>query len=247
MYELACGGANLLIRFCGARVTGVRQQEACRMSRLSDGYLLDAASGAAPEAVRVLAACHTALNPAAAARAAGAERAAGALLEGVDPAPVSPAARERVLALTRRFSASSDEPQGQGRLFPEPLDAHVQRQTGGILAWKTCYGGRQEIVLDALGRDGIEASLIRMAPGVRAPRHDHEGEELTLVLSGAFHDGHRSFRRGEVCEASAGHAHQPAAEGEEPCVCFAVTIGALRPTNPLLAAANRLWGERRSR
>lgn len=217
------------------------------MSRLSDGYLLDAASGAAPEAMQVLAACHAALNPAAASRAAGVERAAGALLEGVTPQPMSEGALDRALELTRRFSPADPGGAERARLFPQPLDAHVQRHTGGILAWKTCYGGRQEIVLDALCRDGVEASLIRMAPGVRAPRHDHEGEELTLVLSGAFHDGHRSFARGEVCEATAGHAHQPAAEGDEPCVCFAVTIGALRPTNSILAAANRLMGERRSR
>ena len=67
-------------------------------TRLDDGWLLDAASGAAPRAVRVLAACHGAINPQAGAALSAAESAFGALLEGAPKAPVSSATYDALLA-----------------------------------------------------------------------------------------------------------------------------------------------------
>ncbi len=211
------------------------------MRLLDDVHILDRVSGAAPDAVRVLADCHAALNAEAAARLGDAEAVFGVMLEGVTPAPLAPGAKDRALASAARRSQPGNEPV-RDTLFPAPLEAIVQRQTGGMLVWKPCFGGREEIILDVLTRDGVEASLIRLKPGAKVPRHDHDGEELTLVLSGVFSDGRAEYRRGEVCEAGPGIAHQPRAAGDQPCVCFAVTLGEVRPTNPLLAAAKAIFG-----
>jgi putative transcriptional regulator len=211
------------------------------MRLLDDGHILDRVSGAAPEAVRVLADCHAVLNAEAASRLGVAEAVFGVMLEGVTPAPLAPDARDRAIASAARRS-QPESARVRDALFPRPLSEIVERQTGGMLVWKSCYGGREEIALEALTRDGVEASLIRLKPGAKVPRHDHDGEELTLVLSGVFSDGRDEYQRGEVCEAGPGVAHEPRAAGDEPCVCFAVTLGEVRPTNPLLAAAKAIFG-----
>lgn len=216
------------------------------MARLDDGYLLDWAAGSAPDAVRVLAECHLSLKPEARRRGAAVEAAFGACLETLDPAALGARSLERALDGAARISQGAGEAGGREALFPAPLDEIVQRQTGGALVWRKCYGGREEITLDALSGEDVEANLVRMHPGAGVPRHDHDAEELTLVLSGEFHDGRAAYLRGDVCTAGPGVAHRPRAGGDEVCVCLMVSLGGVRPTNPLLAVAQRLFGRRRS-
>ena len=206
---------------------------------LSDGWLLDAASGAAPRAIRVMAACQAELRPEVGARMGAAEAAFGALLE---TAPVA-SLRPNALASTLAQLDLPDPPAAPSVLDRDPVIPGVlKREMARSISkqWRRRFGGHSEIVLDSLNEPGVKARLLSIPPGKGAPEHGHEGEELTLVLSGSFNDGEARYGRGDACYASANMIHTPRVDGDETCICFAVELGALRPTNPALAAVNRV-------
>ncbi len=208
---------------------------------LDDGWMLDAASGAAPRAVRVLAACQSAIRADVHARYNAAETAFGALLETSPTATLSSNALDAVL------SRISDEPEARDvdAVRHDPvMPAALQREIHRSLhkTWRRRIGGHSEIVLDSLSEPGVKARLLSIPPGKGAPEHGHEGEEITLVLSGSFHDGRDRFARGDACHAGPNLVHTPRVDSEETCICFAVELGELKPTHPALAWASRVFG-----
>ncbi|MCC5994919.1 MAG: cupin domain-containing protein [Oceanicaulis sp.] len=204
---------------------------------LDDGWMLDCASGAAPEAVRVLAACHGAMQPEAARRMAGVEAAFGALLDDQDGAALNPDALADMMA---RLSDGGEPaaPFAAPGLLPAPLARALETQPDR--RWRRRLGGYSEIVVEQLCEPGVEARLISIPPGKGAPEHDHAGEELTLVLTGSLHDGRAEFGRGDVCAAAPGDIHQPRVNSAGTCVCFVIELGGVRLTNPVYAGIDRL-------
>ena len=206
---------------------------------LCDAWLLDAASGAAPRAIRLLAACQADIRPEAGARLSAAEVAFGALLETAPIASLRPDALASALAQLDDGAETVPTPVSD----PDPvIPALLKREMALSVSkhWRRRLGGHSEIVLDSLSEPGVKARLLSIPPGKGAPEHGHEGEELTLVLSGSFHDGEARYGRGDACYANADTIHTPRVDGDETCICFAVELGALKPTNPALAAANRV-------
>ena len=214
-----------------------------------DALILDHASGAAPAALSVLTRAQAELCPRAAERVAIAESAFGALLESQDTAELSEDSFKRVLERIGANDAGSparhkprkDEADG---LYPAAIREALAKT--GALHWKRRFGGRKEIRLEALCEPGVRAELIALEPGRVIPRHDHEAEEYTLLLSGALSDEAGTYRRGDLCVAGPGRVHRPRVEGAQACICYAVSLGGMRFTNPLLAAAHRLGARQNS-
>lgn len=208
---------------------------------LDDGWMLDAASGAAPRAVRVLAACQSAIRPDVHAKYSAAETVFGALLEATPTASLAPGALDAVLdeidadAIPPRIEVFDHDP-----VLPPPLKREVNRSVQK--QWRRRTGGHSEIVLDSLCEPGVKARLLSIPPGKGAPEHGHGGEELTLVLSGSFNDGRASYARGDTCHAGPDLVHSPRVDSAETCICFAVELGDLRPTHPALAVVSRIFG-----
>ena len=98
--------------------------------------------------------------------------------------------------------------------------------------WRFAYPGVRQMSLP-IGDSGESVKLLKISPGKAAPRHTHKGIEATLVLRGAFRDGNRLYERGELALADQHIQHRPRAEGEEDCICLAVTDGSLRFTDSL--------------
>lgn len=209
------------------------------MTMLDEGWILDCASGAAPEAVRVLAACQGVMRPEAARRSAPVEMAFGALLEALPGAPLAGDALARAL---QQLPPETDmrPPAGSPRpgLLPMPLALALEGQANR--GWRRRLGGYSEIPIESLSGQGVEARLLSIPPGKGAPQHDHSGEELTLVLAGSFHDGRAAFARGDVCAAAPGDVHHPRVDSAETCICFVVELGGVRLTNPVYAGIDRL-------
>ncbi|MCH8489171.1 MAG: cupin domain-containing protein [Oceanicaulis sp.] len=209
------------------------------MTMLDEGWILDCASGAAPEAVRVLAACQGVMRTDAARRAAPAELAFGALLEALPGAPLGADALERTLEqLASRSDAPPHANSPHPGLLPLPLELALEGQANR--GWRRRLGGYSEIPIHSLSGAGVEARLLSIPPGKGAPQHDHAGEELTLVLRGSFHDGRAAFGRGDVCSTSPGDVHHPRVDSAETCICFVVELGGVRLTNPVYAGIDRL-------
>src|SRR5207245_270621 len=91
--------------------------------------------------------------------------------------------------------------------------------------WTTAGPGIRRLTLP-VGGSGL-TELFRLDPGHGTPRHDHEGEEYTLVLTGAFHDGHRLYGPGDLNVGGPGFVHQPVAQAGG--VCFALAVSWGRP------------------
>jgi putative transcriptional regulator len=209
------------------------------MTMLDEGWILDCASGAAPEAVRVLAACQSVMRPEAARRSLPVEAAFGALLEALPGAPLASDALARTLDQLPLEGETHAPAEGQHPgLLPLPLALALEGQANR--GWRRRLGGYSEIPIHSLSGEGVEARLLSIPPGKGAPQHDHSGEELTLVLTGSFHDGRAAFGRGDVCAVSPGDVHHPRVDSAETCICFVVELGGVRLTNPVYAGIDRL-------
>jgi putative transcriptional regulator len=87
------------------------------------------------------------------------------------------------------------------------------------------FGGFGIRRLALMTGDGTEAELMRVEPGFGAAPHDHKAEELTLIVTGAYDDGHGRYQAGDLSVARPGFTHAPKAEMGEVCYLLAVTYG----------------------
>jgi putative transcriptional regulator len=65
--------------------------------------------------------------------------------------------------------------------------------------------------------------LMRIAAGKAMPEHGHGGEELTLILSGAYNDSLGRFAAGDIADLDQDFEHQPVVEADEACICLVAT------------------------
>lgn len=158
--------------------------------------------------------------------------ASGLFLAAEPPAGLSDDALARALAridedadLDRRAAAqinAGDARRSELLALPSPLrEAALEalRRRG----WS--FGGFGIRRLALMAGDGTQAELMRVEPGFGAAEHDHGGEELTLIVTGAYDDGHGRYQAGDLSVARPGFAHAPKAEMEGVCYLLAVTYG----------------------
>ena len=215
------------------------------MPLLDAPWMVDVASGAAPKAVQVLAACHAEMNTDASRMLNQAEQVMGVLLEGAEPVALRAGA----------FAALARELGG----FAEDAEAPVPPKANGLFAslptalrqalddhphpiWMNKVGGVQEMPLETLEEEGVRVRLLSLPPGRGVAEHTHDAEELTLVLQGGFNDGHADYFRGDVCHADAQLTHTPRAHMDGRCICLSVEMGRLKFTHPAVALASRVLG-----
>jgi putative transcriptional regulator len=82
------------------------------------------------------------------------------------------------------------------------------------------------LVTPGPGRDGAIASLIRLQPDARYPRHRHLAEEYLLMLQGGveLHDGSRADA-GALVESRTGSSHSFTVLPGPPCIAAALLLG----------------------
>ncbi|WP_029010325.1 ChrR family anti-sigma-E factor [Azospirillum halopraeferens] len=204
-----------------------------------DALLMDYASGSLGEGPALVVASHAALCPGCRCAVAEMEAVGGALLESIEPDPLSPGCLDRLLARldedgpeppppVRRPPAPQRRAAADGPLLPEPLRSYI----GGCpdaLRWRPMLPGIRvaEIPL-TVG----SARLIRIAGGTGVPQHSHDGVELAMVLQGGFSDAFGHYLRGDVAVGDDTIDHRPLADPEG-CLCLSVTMGTLRLTGPV--------------
>ena len=64
---------------------------------------------------------------------------------------------------------------------------------------------------------------MRIAPGTAMPEHGHGGEEITLILSGAYNDNFGRYAPGDVADLDESVEHQPIVEQDAACICLVAT------------------------
>jgi len=196
----------------------------------SAALLIGYAAGALEEGRSLLVASHLELCASCREAVLEAETVGGGLVSTLEPDAMAEDSLERTLA---RLDEGGNESaahvpaggNGDPRL-PRVLQAYLDDSMSG-LAWRKA-GERIAHAVVTGRKKGPTARLVHLAPGAVIPQHTHGGEELTLVLSGAFSDGHGFFRRGDVAEMTGEEMHQPTVEGDEDCINLVVTDAPLR-------------------
>ena len=194
-------------------------------------------AGEANGAVRLLAATATDMRAASNFAVLDADPLGGALLAHETPATLDDQALARTLAVIDDADAADRWAAGQARAgrpyaaellgLPGPVrDAGLKAL--GRRGWSFGGFGIRRLPLVASG--GATAELVRVEPGRGAAEHDHTADELTLVLTGAYNDGHARYEPGEISHAGPGFLHAPRAELGELCYLMLISFGPARFT-----------------
>lgn len=201
------------------------------------------ASGGLGFGMSVLMASFVTLSPAARQQLETLEKINGLLLDEAEQVEMSDDALDALL--DKLDAKAEDDVEAQvasnelNNDLPAPLRAILDKPIEDE-KWRFAYPGVRQVKLP-IGDNGETVKLLKIKPGKAAPRHTHSGIEATLVLRGAFRDGNRLYERGELALADQHIQHRPRAEGDEDCICLAVTDGALRFTDTLGRLARDLF------
>ncbi|TVS05642.1 MAG: transcriptional regulator [Rhodobacteraceae bacterium] len=199
---------------------------------LNDQLLMAYSAGTLPEAFNLVVATHIAICDECRARLESFDAIGGALIEeslGDAPEQLGSDALAQTLA---RIKTSTPEPRKRAaaqpprdRVLPEPLRSYLG---GGVdsINWRPVGGGVKQAILPT--SENATARMLFIPAGAAVPDHGHAGMELTLVLQGAFADGHDRFARGDIEIADEDLHHQPMAEPGLDCICLAATDAPLR-------------------
>jgi len=127
-----------------------------------------------------------------------------------------------ILDTAAKAAAGADPRRAEIAALPSPVrEAALAALERG--AWSFGGFGIRRLPLPVGGNAHVE--LMRIQPGFGAAEHDHAAEELTLILTGAYHDGHDRYAAGDLTVARPGFSHTPVAEPGEICYVLAVTYG----------------------
>lgn len=191
-------------------------------------FLLDYATGAAPEGVAVLVATHLALCPECRRVVRAFEGVCAESLNWMPPGIEDGMTAPDPADLPAPDRVARGRASRRAAVFPEPLNSYAGGQPDD-LPWRRTMFGPREVILKKRGRVS-EVKLIRLPAnsGLLMPTHTHAGSELTLVLQGAFRDVTGVYKRGDVATADTSLVHRPLAEPGEECICLAVLDAPLR-------------------
>ncbi len=165
----------------------------------------------------------------------------GALLVDEPPEAVGADALTRTLALIEQAEANDRHATQQAtRNLPfakELLDLPAPVRDAGLKALQRrrrwSFGGFGIKRLPLIASGGALIELVRVEPGRGAAEHDHTAEEMTLVLTGAYNDGHARYKPGEISHAAPGFTHAPCAAPGELCYLMLVSFGPARFTGQI--------------
>ncbi len=201
---------------------------------LSDDLLAGYAAGSLDEASSLFVASHMTLCPECRRRAAMLDEVGGIFLEDIAPVEMSAGALDSVFSMAE--APANDEPVSlaggrttvTGKELPAPMRRYYGCDLDGI-AWERQGGGVSVATVPGL-KDGSHAFMLKVEAGRAVPQHTHRGNELVMVLKGAYSDNAGRFGRGDVELADGDVVHQPKAEIGEDCICLAVTDAPLKFT-----------------
>jgi putative transcriptional regulator len=197
-----------------------------------DELLLDYASGAMTEGWSLAIGTHLAFCDACRSRVSELEAIGGTLIDDMAPASMDAGAFNDLLARLDRSGPTVPEappparPQAALGLLPQPLRQYVGSDLDDV-KWRRLGQGAYQFLVPT-SESGANARLLRIPHGKPVPEHGHNGQELTVVLCGAFSDATGQYGRGDIQQADASLVHQPHAAPEEDCICLAVTDAPLR-------------------
>ena len=191
---------------------------------LDPATLVAHAAGTLDEAFDVVAASHLAWCPDCREAARQVYLLGGEMLGLLEGTDVSEQCRSRTLSMldTATLHRFPKSPRARGEV-PEPLGRRLGGKLLADLAWKRKAPGLALFDLPLSQASSSRLFLMRIAPGIAMPEHGHGGEEITLILSGAYNDKFGRYARGDVADLDENIEHQPIVETGAPCICLVAT------------------------
>ena len=188
---------------------------------LDDATFLSYAAGTLGEALSVAAACHISMCPECRTAVRKAEALGGEILDDLQSTAVSDVLRAATLA------SLDDTRATKPALVKSDMPVPLRRLLGGRdfaqLRWRKKAPGVSvyELPLSKGAKGSLK--LLSIASGMSMLEHGHGGEELTLVLQGAFKDKVGRFARGDIADLDEDTEHCPIIEEGETCICLYAT------------------------
>jgi putative transcriptional regulator len=194
---------------------------------LDRSTILAYAAGTLNEAFSVVAASHIAVCPACRDAVRAAEALGGEMLEALPDMTVSISCRERTLAALDQATLHRLPLPAPRSELPAPLARLVDAGSFDDIAWKKKVLGVAMFDIKLPAEAKGQLKLLRISAGRAMPEHGHGGEEITLVLKGAYRDHMGRFARGDVADLDEDIEHKPVVEQDGDCICLVATE---RPT-----------------
>ncbi len=191
---------------------------------LDSATILAFVAGTLDGALSVVASAHIAWCPVCRAATHDAEEVGGALFAELAGTSVSDDCRGRTLdQLDRATLHRFPKREPIASEVPAPLANLLNGRRLADLKWRTKAPGWAmfDLPMPAMSRGKL--FLVRVAAGTSMPEHGHGGEEITLVLSGAYNDRLGRFAQGDVADLDVDIEHQPIVEHSGPCICLVAT------------------------
>ena len=202
-------------------------------------------AGTLSDPENMIVASHLTLKPEAGHITLKMEAISGAMLsQQIDPAPVKPDALDQVLArletpaeTTSKLDKTDSVSHGPdfGFPVPRPILEYLDGQTSK-LSWKKRLKGIECLQIPAGANRKSE--ILKIAPGISVPEHTHVGEEITLLLDGAFEDETGCYTKGDMIVLDERAHHHPVSDSETGCVCVSVASAPIKMTGPLMRLLN---------
>ena len=209
---------------------------------LVESLLIDYANGTLPLALEVLVETHISMNPSSAKSIRMLLQLGGALLENSEPISLSEGSFEKLMA---EIDSGVDKDQeiytnvvNDNNLLPLPLRNYAQ-DISSPKNWKRIGIGLSEQAIN-FGDNFGSTKLYKIAPGYSVPSHSHDGNEVTLVLSGGFTDEYGTYGPGDISIQETGAVHKPVADEDGECIVLAVNEGPIVLTGPVGRLLNML-------
>ncbi|SFZ81178.1 anti-ECFsigma factor, ChrR [Devosia enhydra] len=144
----------------------------------------------------------------------------GALLHAEPTAELSPGSLDRLLgAIDDEDTIAIDAPADLPTDVPAPLAPYLPGGLGSV-KWRFAGPGVATADLPSPGNSASRLLLLKVAGGRKVPEHSHGGQELTLILQGAYRDRFGVFAAGDIADHDEDVEHQPIAEPGQDCICL---------------------------
>lgn len=195
----------------------------------SEDVLVDYAAGNLSPAKHMIIACQREIAPSVSERISFQEDVASCLMTGAKSEKLSADFLLNTIAnLPKRYDGKNDNVPPSIGLAPQTLRialGHGLRD----LKWKSLVPG--VAVHDVMGNrryeNGDRLYLLRAKGGVQMPEHSHQGEEWSLLLTGSYSIGDKTYSRGDIHMEDETETHAPFINEGEDCICLVMTQGPL--------------------
>ncbi len=152
------------------------------------------------------------------------------LFKGLEAEEVPNSTFDSVLARLEKSPVSqSEQVESKDESFPLVLRKLMSKDFAD-LEWRKVTSALSVSQLHT-GDLKHECALYQIAAGGKIPEHDHEGAEMTVVISGGFSDRQGVYHKGDFICRERNQIHAPTALESEDCICLAVSEAPLRFTD----------------